>query len=284
MKALDRGQTPYVATPDTTDEVGFVQVDADGVARDARSTFAGIAGAVAATVAVDPSLSSRYAARPCVWFSGATGNYVSTPDAASLDLTGDLTLVAELSPDDLTPAAAMVIGGKGTSSAIAYFVQLNTAGTLSFVYTTDGTTQVPRTSTVTVASAGYTDANASLFQVAATLDADNGASGHTVRFWHRATESDAWSALGDPVVTAGTLTLYTGTSVVEIGGRNSAASSPYGGKLRRFQVYSDIGASGVPGSTLVADWRGDVATSARYRDSTGKVWTYAGSAWATMAG
>lgn len=61
MKALDRGQTPYVATPDTTDEVGFVQVDADGVARDARSTFAGIAGAVAATVAVDPSLSSRYA-------------------------------------------------------------------------------------------------------------------------------------------------------------------------------------------------------------------------------
>lgn len=64
MKALDRGQTPYVATPDTTDEVGFVQVDADGVARDARSTFAGIAGAVAATVAVDPSLSSRLVVRP----------------------------------------------------------------------------------------------------------------------------------------------------------------------------------------------------------------------------
>lgn len=60
MKALDRGQTPYVATPDTTDEVGFVQVDADGVARDARSTFAGIAGAVAATVAVDDAFSSRY--------------------------------------------------------------------------------------------------------------------------------------------------------------------------------------------------------------------------------
>ena len=69
MKALDRGQTPYVATPDTTDEVGFVQVDADGVARDARSTFAGFAGAVAATVAVDPSLSSRYLPARATWIA-----------------------------------------------------------------------------------------------------------------------------------------------------------------------------------------------------------------------
>lgn len=83
MKALDRGQTPYVATPDTTDEVGFVQVDADGVARDARSTFAGIAGAVAATVAVDPSLSSRYVTAVNARGYGAVGD-TTTDDTAAL--------------------------------------------------------------------------------------------------------------------------------------------------------------------------------------------------------
>jgi hypothetical protein len=222
--------------------------------------------------------SLRFAPSACVYLTGATGNYASTPDAAALDITGDLTLFADVAADDWTPGATMVIGGKGTSTQIACFVQVNTSSSLSFVYTTDGSTQVARTSTATLASVGIVDGQR--IQIAVTLDADNGASGHDVRFWYRTSPLSSWTQLGTTVTTAGTITMFSGTSVVEVGGRNSAASNPFTGKLYRFQVFTGIGAAGVPGGTLVADLRADVPTSARYRDSTGKIWTWTGSAYA----
>ncbi len=48
MKALDRGQTPTI-TPDLTDELFIVQVDADGVARDGRASIGTLLEATASS-------------------------------------------------------------------------------------------------------------------------------------------------------------------------------------------------------------------------------------------
>ena len=54
MKALDRGQTPTI-TPDLTDELFVVQVDADGVARDGRASIGTLLEATASSQYARPS-------------------------------------------------------------------------------------------------------------------------------------------------------------------------------------------------------------------------------------
>lgn len=59
MKALDRGQTPTI-TPDLTDELFIVQVDADGVARDGRASIGTL---------LDATASSQYGIS-AIWLPG----------------------------------------------------------------------------------------------------------------------------------------------------------------------------------------------------------------------
>jgi hypothetical protein len=61
-----------------------------------------------------------------VYFPGTTTDYMSVPDEAALDLTGDFDLRARVALDDWTPAATTFIAGKIES----YMLNVNTDGTL----------------------------------------------------------------------------------------------------------------------------------------------------------
>jgi hypothetical protein len=206
-------------------------------------------------------------------------NYVQTPDVAALDITTDLTLVAHVAADDWTPASAQAIVAKWNTSGNqrSWLLQLDPAGTLSFLYSTTGAaTTGTRTSTVNLS----TLAAGAWKWVACTLDADNGAAGHTVRFW---TSDDGvnWTILGAPVVTAGVIAgMFSGSSPLYVAGQSAVGQ--FAGKVRRAMVRSGISAAGgaggvgAIGGTLVAEYRAP-QTIGTYTDVTGKAWTHLGS-------
>jgi hypothetical protein len=203
---------------------------------------------------------------------GTSGNYISTPDVGALDITGDITLIAHVALDDWSPASAQALVSKrgGAASQISYDLRIDASGAPAFVYATGGgVTAVPRTATANLS----TLAAGAWKWVACTVDVVSGAN-HDVRFW-TSDDGVTWTQLGATVTTAGNIALHSGTANVELGSYGGGASEILAGRVRRAQVRSGIGTSGVVGGTLVADYHANGEAS--YTDVTGKVWTVNGA-------
>lgn len=171
--------------------------------------------------------------------SGVTGNYASAPDAAVLDITGDIDLRVKVAMTDWTPTSAQYLLGKWTDLQKSYALQISSAGNIAFQYTTDGTTNVTRTSTV---ATGLTDGSTKWIR--ATLDANNGASGHDVEFF-TSDDGTTWTKLGNTVTTAGTVTMFSGTALLQFGGVFLGTVGLLNGTIYRAQVLNGIGGTTV---------------------------------------
>lgn len=198
---------------------------------------------------------------------GTSGNTATTPDAAALDIVGDLDLRAHIAPDDWTPAADSAIVAKflSTGNQRSYALLLDTTGALSLEFSTDGTAVVTKTSTADLSTQ---TAGAALW-VRATLDVDNGASGYTVRFY---TSSDGatWTQLGADVVTATATSVFASTAVLELGSRDTGTADLLAGK-----IYEAVVMSGIAGTEVAHP----VATTSGVTDATGLTWTVNGTAY-----
>jgi hypothetical protein len=142
------------------------------------------------------------------------GTYASTPDAAALDIVGDIEITARLQPTAWnTGIDQIMVGKRQVVGQHSYRLGINTLF-LKFFWSVDGTTILSATSTTTVP---YTTEAA---WVRVTFDVDNGASGSTATFYtaaDSATEPTSWTQLGAPVVTAGVTSIFSSTSQVEFG-------------------------------------------------------------------
>lgn len=210
-----------------------------------------------------------YAPRTGLYLPGVAGNYVSTPDDASLDITGDLDL--RLRGVLQAPASSDAFINKGsTDTTRSYLFGSLVDGALVFNISQDGSAVVQFQSNNGDVVVGQD------YEYRATLDADNGAGGHVVTFYRRPAGAGAWTTLKQ-LTGAGTLSVFSGSSTVQVGDRTDLAGGrPLTGRVYRAQVYNGID------GTLVADYRADTPMGPRYRDSTGKVWTINGSAWSWM--
>jgi len=172
-----------------------------------------------------------------LYLPGASGNYASTPDAAALDITGDIDLRVKVALDDWTPGALSTLVGKyGASGQRSYLLYVNTTGTLGFQSTADGSTTI-----ISVSTVAPTVTDGATLWVRATLDVDNGASGNTVTFY-TSTDGTNWTQLGDPVVNAGTTSIFNSTALLGVGAYGtSGTTSPARGKFFRAQVLNGIG-------------------------------------------
>jgi len=197
-----------------------------------------------------------------VYLPGVSGNTMSVPDAAALDITGDLDLRARVALDDWTPAGVHYLIGKWTGGQQSYIFSVETSGALRLLWTTDGSTTIFRTST---AGTGLTDG--AVKWVRATLDVDNGASGHDVKFW-TSDDGSTWTQLGTTITTAGTTSVFSGTAALAIGSQLTGTSA-VAGKVYRAQVYNGIG------GTLVLDVDTSVITGdvASFTAATGQTVT-----------
>ncbi len=204
-----------------------------------------------------------------LYLPGTSGSYVSAPDAASLDITGDIDLRVQVALNDWTPASVNVLMAKlQTAGQFSWYFYVGTDGKLVLIHYADGTTARSAQSTV---GTGLTDGTAKW--VRATLDVDNGSSGRDVKFW-MSDDGSSWTQLGTTVTTSGTSSIYSGTSQLEIGSYLAGGGLNAAGKFYRAQVYNGIG------GTLVADADFRLPWSDRHRDSAGNTWTLNGSAWA----
>lgn len=181
---------------------------------------------------------------------GQTGDYLSTPDAAALDIVGDICLVAQIAPDDWTPAAAMTFISKATSAGDqwGYDFRLGTTGTLSIVWTTNGIAAGALSAT--------SDANLGALAagewkwVAATLDVDNGAAQKAARFW-TSDDGAVWTQLGTTKTTAGTTSIFNSNAALIVSGLGGGATQPFAGLVAHVSVRDGIGAAGVVGGSEV---------------------------------
>jgi hypothetical protein len=108
----------------------------------------------------------------------------------------------------------------------------------------------------------------------ATLDVNNGASGHTVAFYCAQSMTGPWRPIGTPVTTAGTTVIWPGSASnpapLEFGSVPGVTWQGLGGRAHALQLRSgingavlvdlDVGAQGTPGASTVTG-------------SGGRVWT-----------
>lgn len=178
------------------------------------------------------------------YLNGVSGNYFSTPDAAPLDITGDIDLRAWVALNDWTPGTSNVVVCKDTTGAggRSYSFRVLAAGTLLLLWSVDGTAALSATSTASVGASDFSQK-----WIRATLDVDNGAGGYTVTFY-TSDDGSTWVQLGDAVVGGSTTSIANTTAVVEVGSTANGTNLLTSGKILRAQIYNGIN------GTLVFDF------------------------------
>ncbi|MFI9339960.1 hypothetical protein ACIG0D_01590 [Streptomyces sp. NPDC052773] len=208
--------------------------------------------------------------------AGAVGDYAITPDAAPLDVTGDIDVRVEatllnwtvVQPGSITETVQLIaklnLAG-GTKS----WVLGTRSGRMYFEWSPDGTTVLSASSTIDlpVTPSGHQ-------AVRATLDVNNGAGGRTIRFYTAPTLAGPWTQLGSDVVQAGTTAIFNSTTPLKIGDATDVAFTRPIGRFHRAQVRNGIDGVVVAGPDFTTQTIG--VTS--FTDSAGRSWTLNGGA------
>lgn len=169
------------------------------------------------------------------YFPGTAFNYMQIPDAATLDITGNIDVRARVALEDWTPQTENVIMSKAASAGQrSWYLSVTTDGRLRFSWSSDGTNWITRDSTV---ATGLTDG--SVKWIRATLDVDNGGAQNEVTFF-LSDDNVTYTTLGSVVSGSGVTSIFSSTSPVEIGSVGGG-TSPMTGKLFRAMVYQEIG-------------------------------------------
>lgn len=215
-----------------------------------------------------------------------TSSKINTPDHVDFDIPGDHDLRFFSSPTVWTNAATLIARkDAGSANRFIEWGIVSTSG-LVFLSWTQGGVMVTRTSTVAPSTVSV---NGRSLWLGVTLDVDNGAGGHDVKFWYWFPTSfgsidppadiTTWTQLGATVTTAGVASVDTGTGVYILGERDNVNSSQFPGMIYKAQLRNGINGSIVfnPDFTSNGDgWVVGDALGANHADSTGKVWTSQG--------
>lgn len=170
-----------------------------------------------------------------------SGNYVSTPDAAPLQVTGDIDIRVWAAADAWASGTRMLISKRtaGTASTISYSLEMLGSGLLEFSFS-NGTTAVFRASSV-----APTVANGSDIWLRATRVAASG-----LITFYTSPDGTNWTQLGT-TFTQATGAIRAGTEAVEVGSMNSGTNT-FLGKLYRAQIRNGINGTVVFDADLTA--------------------------------
>lgn len=236
--------------------------------KDPRSTLFGKIG-INTPIRVRVGAHQRVLSLPGIRYRG----YAETPDVAALDITGDIDIRMECTPiDDWRPAAdtRRLMAGKydAATDQRCWGLRYRPDGLLELAWSTDGSsgTRVVQRSTIGVPQGTKA--------VRVTLDVDNGASGHTVTFYTSTSIGGAWTQLGATVVTAGTTSIFSGSSPLTIGafeGGNIEFQGDlvYRGTISAFELRNGIGGTVVADPDFTADFESGLTTGT---DGAGRAW------------
>ncbi|MFH9073456.1 carbohydrate binding domain-containing protein [Streptomyces alboflavus] len=211
---------------------------------------------------------------------GAAGDYASTPDAAALDITGDIdvrvdaTLANWVLPEypstgDTDYGYTELIGKETTADrAWALYTRL---GKLLFQWRNSGG------SATSVISDDLPLTASGRLAVRVALDVDNGASGYDLTFYTSDSIDGTWTQLGDTTTGGATTSIRASAAALRIGDVESASSAwhhPAIGRVHAVQVLDGIGGTAVANPDFTA--HSDGTTS--FADAAGRTWSLAGNA------
>lgn len=193
--------------------------------------------------------------RRLVSTGASTDKYFTVADSAATSPTGDIDARFRVTIPAL--GAAFTLGGKydtGTNNR-AWFIQVNANGTISFFFSTDGTstTQLTRTSTVTIPPAAV----GVPAWIRTTFDVDDGAGNNVARFYY-STDNTNWTQIGSTVTNVGVQSIFDATTATQINSRGGTANSTGGAiEYYAFQLYTSLTANARPVIDLeTGQWNG----------------------------
>jgi hypothetical protein len=203
--------------------------------------------------------------------NGTSGTFVSTPDAAALDIAGDIDIRIELEINTVA-THNLISKWNTTGNQRAYLLRYVAAFALyQFAHSTNGTTDIPTGSSATfLVPFGRA--------IKFTLDANNGSSQRVGRFYEDIpTFSDSniiATTLRHTETVSGVATIFNSTAPLRIGAGNAGTDNPLNGRIFRMQLRNGID------GTLVAnpDFRFLTPGTTSFQDSLGVTWTLNGSA------
>lgn len=208
---------------------------------------------------------------------------MTTPDAAALDITGDIDVRLDatllnwyLADDELGSGATSIltelIGKFQTTGDQRSWVMYTENGYLKLWWSEDGTTGTDSIATSTeklpVPASGR-------LAVRATLDVDNGSGGWTARFYTAASMDSTWVQLGDDVTGGATTSIFASAALLVIGSAINGTNYDMPlGYVHAAQVRDGIN------GTLVAspDFTAQTSGATSFADSAGRTWSTNGEA------
>lgn len=210
------------------------------------------------------------AGTPFLELPGIATAVASTPDAAPLDITGDIDvrIDAQLTnwTDYLTGTGSTthLIGKLGFAAGTKSWFLGTRSGLLYFEWSADGTAALSASSTQPL----VIPPNGRL-TVRATLDVNNGAGGSTVTFYTAPSVSGPWTQLGDPVIQAGTTSIFNSSIALRVGRATDVGFTQPVGRIHKAEVRNGIG------GTLAAspDFTAQTPGAGSFTDSAGRTWT-----------
>jgi hypothetical protein len=207
--------------------------------------------------------------------TGASGSYASTPDNAALDIVGDIDLRADVTLANWNTGVFRTLLAKYTAvgSQKSYGLAINNTGKLAIFWSSTGANDLESDSTI-----NPTPASTGRLAVRAFLDVNNGAAGNTATFYTAPTIAGPWTQLGAPVVLAGVTSIFSSTSILEVGSDTSGTLDRLTGTVHSVEVYNTAG-------TVVANpnFSAQPAGTLVFVDGAGRTWTVNGTA-AIVAG
>lgn len=202
--------------------------------------------------------------------TGSSGDFASTPDAAALDITGDIVLTADATLDDWTNG-----GSNGTFVAkwngagnLSYLFGPHSSGGLRFLWTTDGSTVLSETSNALDVKSGRQ-------AVQVHLDVDNGSSQHVITFKTAATAAGPFTT-HQQITNSGTTSIHSGGADLEVGSNDGGTAGLINGVIHSVTVTDGDPSTG----TDVADpaFADQTSGTTSFSDDAGNTWTVHGSA------
>lgn len=191
------------------------------------------------------------------------GNRATTPDSSWLDLTGNLSLTANVKPNDWTPSSAQALIAKYSPSAgsMSYALLLRPDGTLSARWSKASATG-SNIEAVSTSSVTFQDSQQGW--VRAKMEVSGADT--TVSFWV-SSDGTSWSQLGSSASVLSSAPFTTSSEPLVVGSL-SDGSYPYTGSVFRAEVRSSQGA-------LVAQFNPSAcdATAQSCTGATGEVWS-----------
>lgn len=201
-------------------------------------------------------------------------------DSAALSFLGDLDVRVDLeltsglwsaASFDLASKFDFVVGSLGWTFIIV-------AGKLRLAWWPSGTNPPPFSREATVAL----PATSARMTLRATLDVDNGAGGHTVTFYRGDSLAGPWTAIGAPVVTAATTSLFDTPAKLRIGSGAASSLWTHGHAEATFygaQLRNGIGGAVVASPDFTAQPLDPTPlASSAFADAQGNAFSFNGSA------